>query len=242
MTIDYFHSKPKYLDMAYKIGVLLSGNGVYDGAEIHESVFTLLAIDENRGDAVCFAPNMDQHHVVNHMTGDEMNEKRNVLVEAARIARGAITDIAGINAESIDALVIPGGFGAAKNLTKWAFSGPDGEIHPDVKRVINEMVNANKPIVGLCMGPTVIAKALEGGGLSVHLTAGTTEEASPYEIDAISQGMEKVGAVAEMKTIREIHVDESNKIITAPCYMMDGTITDVRNNIKQALDALFEML
>ncbi len=228
--------------MSNRIGVLLSGNGVYDGAEIHESVFTLLAIDENRGEAICFAPNIDQHHVVNHMTGNEMDETRNVLVEAARIARGAISDLTEMNADKMDALVIPGGFGAAKNLTKWAFSGPEGEINEDVKRIINEMVVANKPVVGLCMGPTVIAKALQGTAVKSHLTVGSTEEESPYEIGAISQGMEQAGAVAEMKTIREILVDADNKIITAPCYMMEGSITDIRSNIKQAIDALFEIL
>ena len=228
--------------MSYKIGVLLSGNGVYDGSEIHESVFTLLAIDENRGEAVCFAPNIDQHHVVNHTSGEEMDEKRNVMVEAARITRGAISDLAEVSHSDLDALVIPGGFGAAKNLTKWAFSGPDGDINDDVKRIINEFAEAKKPIVGLCMGPTVIAKALEGAGMKQHLTVGTTEEASPYEIDAISAGMEKAGAVAEMKTIREIAIDTDNRIITAPCYMMEGSITDIRNNIKQAIDQLFEML
>lgn len=228
--------------MAQKIGVLLSGNGVYDGSEIHESVFTLLAIDENRGEAVCVAPNINQHHVLNHLTGEEMNESRNVLVEAARIARGAVSDLKNATHSDFDALVIPGGFGAAKNLTKWAFNGPDGEINIDVKRIINEMVENGKPVVGLCMGPTVIAKALESAGKKQHLTVGTTEEDSPYEIEAISQGMEKVGAVAEMKTIREISIDIENKIISAPCYMMEGSITDVRNNIKQAIDALFEML
>lgn len=228
--------------MSYRIGVLLSGNGVYDGSEIHESVFTLLAIDENKGEAVCMAPNIEQHHVINHVSGDEMPEKRNVLVEAARIARGAISDLAAINVDKLDALVIPGGFGAAKNLTKWAFSGPDGEINADVKRIISEFVAAKKPIVGLCMGPTVIAKALQGAGLVEHLTVGTTKETSPYEIEAISQGMEKTGAVAEMKTIREISIDNKNRIITAPCYMMEASITDVRENIKQAIDELFEML
>ena len=228
--------------MAHRIGVLLSGNGVYDGSEIHESVFTLLAIDENRGEAVCMAHNIDQHHVVNHISGDEMPEKRNVLIEAARIARGAISDLAEISVENLDALVIPGGFGAAKNLTKWAFNGPDGEIEPDVKRIISEMVKAGKPIVGICMGPTVIAKALEGAGLKEHLSVGTTEEASPYEIDDISKGLEKAGAVAEMKSINEISIDETNKIICAPSYMMEGSITDVRNNIKQGIDELFEML
>lgn len=228
--------------MSHRIGVLLSGNGVYDGSEIHESVFTLLAIDENRGEAVCIAPNINQHHVINHLTGDEMDERRNVMVEAARIARGAVTDLADVSQDGLDALVIPGGFGAAKNLTKWAFSGPEGEINADVKRIVKEFVEAKKPIVGLCMGPTVIAKALEELGLNEQLTVGSTEEASPYEIDAISKGMEKVGAVAKMKTIKEVNVDGINKIITAPCYMMEGSITDVRNNIKQAIDQLFEML
>ena len=228
--------------MVYKIGVLLSGSGVYDGSEIHESVFTLLAIDENKGEAVCIAPNIDQHHVVNHLSGDEMNEKRNVLVEAARIARGAVTDLAEMSSDGLDALVVPGGFGAAKNLTKWAFNGPDGEINADVKRFIVDMVHNRKPVVGLCMGPTVIAKALEEAGLNQRLTVGTTEEESPYEIDAISAGMEKVGTVSEMKTIKEISIDAKNGIISAPCYMMEGSITDVRNNVKQAIDQLFEML
>lgn len=228
--------------MSYKIGVLLSGNGVYDGSEIHESVFTLLAIDENKGQAVCFAPNVNQHHVVNHVSGDEMNETRNALVEAARIARGEISDLAQVKASELDGLVIPGGFGAAKNLTTWAFNGPDGEINAEVKRIINEFVQAKKPIVGLCMGPTVIAKALENAGLSQQLTVGSTAEKSPYEIEAISKGMEKVGAVAQMKTVREIAVDAENRIITAPCYMMEASISEVRANIKQAIDQLFKML
>ena len=230
------------MNFIMKIGVLLSGNGVFDGSEIHESVFTLLAIDENDAEAVCFAPNIDQHHVLNHITGDEMEETRNVLIESARIARGNIKDLKEISAEDIDALVVPGGFGAAKNLTKWAFKGPDGEILPDVKRIINEMVQHGKPVCGLCMGPTVIAKALEGSGVKASLTVGSTEAASPYEIDAISAGMEKTGANAIMKEVTEIMVDESNKIVTAPCYMMEATISQIRNNIKMAVDQTIELI
>lgn len=225
-----------------KIGVLLSGNGVYDGSEIHESVFTLLSIAENGGQYVCIAPNMEQHHVVDHTTGNEMSETRNVLTEAARIARGDISDLATISANDLDALVLPGGFGAAKNLTKWAFNGPDGEIYPEVKRIIAEMVIAKKPVVGLCMAPTVIAKAMENSGVEVRLTVGTDKEPSPYEIEAISQGMEKTGAVAEMKTKNEVLVDVQNKIISAPCYMMEASIVDVRSNTKQAIDELFKLL
>ena len=142
-----------------KIAVLLSGCGVFDGSEIHESVFTLLALDQAGAEYQCIAPNMQQHHVVNHITGDEMNEKRNVLIESARIARGNIKPIEDVSSKDFDGLMMPGGFGAAKNLTEWAFSGPDGKIHPEVRRIINEMVLDNKPVVAVCMSPTVVAKA-----------------------------------------------------------------------------------
>jgi enhancing lycopene biosynthesis protein 2 len=226
--------------MSKKIGVLLSGSGVYDGSEIHESSFTLLSIAQHGGEAVCFAPDVDQHHVINHLNGEEMNEKRNVLVESARIARGAIASASSVNTSELDALVIPGGFGTAKNHTKWAFEGPDGTINSEVKRIIVEMAKANKPLVGLCMGPTTIAKALEGSEIHASLTVGSTAEASPYEIEAISQGMEKAGAKAEMKTIREILIDDKNNIITAPCYMMEATILEVHDNVQQAIKALFD--
>ena len=226
--------------MKKNIAVILSGCGVFDGSEIHESVFTLLAIEENGGTYQCFAPDIEQHHVLNHITGAEMPGKRNVLIESARISRGNILPLSDYKAANFDGLILPGGFGAAKNLTKWAFSGPDGDIDPDVKTAINETVRIQKPIVGLCMGPTVVAKALEGTGLKPHLTVGSTEAASPYDISAISEGMNKTGAVAEMKTVDQIQIDKQNKIITAPCYMMEASVVEVRNNIKQAIDALFK--
>lgn len=225
-----------------KIGVIFSGSGVFDGTEIHEGVFTLLSIKKAGGEAVCFAPDIDQHHVINHITGKEMNEKRNVLVESARIARGDIQSLNQFDASDVDALILPGGFGAAKNLTKWAFSGPDGEINSQVKDAIVSMVKIGKPVAGLCMGPTVIAKALEGSGVEATLTVGTTEEASPYEIDSISQGMEKAGAKTVMKNIYEVSVDTQNKIVTAPCYMMEADILQVRNNVQKAVDELVKLV
>lgn len=224
------------------IGVVLSGCGVYDGSEIHEAVSVLLSIEQNGGDYICYAPNIDQHHVINHKTGEETDETRNVLVESARIARGNISDITSAKTSLLDALVIPGGFGAAKNLTKWAFEGPDGDINSELRKVIIDMVAEGKPVVGLCMGPTVIAKAFEGTGLSLKLTVGTTEESSPYDIDEISKGMEKAGAIAEMCSIEQICVDEENLVITAPCYMMDASILEVYTNTKMAIDKLFELL
>lgn len=224
------------------IGVVLSGCGVYDGSEIQEAVSVLLAIEQNGGDYVCYAPNINQHHVINHKTGEETGEIRNVLVESARIARGNISDVATAKISLLDGLVIPGGFGAAKNLTKWAFEGPDGDINSEVRKLIIDMVAEGKPVVGLCMGPTVIAKAFEGLGLSLKLSVGTTEDSSPYDIAEISEAMNKAGAIAEMCSINEICVDEDNLVISAPCYMMDASITDVYNNTKMAIDKMFEML
>lgn len=225
-----------------KIGILLSGSGVYDGSEIHEAVFTMLSIAQHGAELLIFAPNTNQHHVINHITGEEMNEQRNVLIESARIARGNIKDLEAVTVNDFDALVIPGGFGAAKNITKWAFSGPDGEINSKVKSIILNTIKAKKPIAALCMGPTVIAKALENSGLKSKLTVGTTSEKSPYDIASISEGMEKLGAVAEMKSIKEISVDIDNKIITAPCYMMEASINEVFENIKMTIDKLFDLL
>lgn len=224
-----------------KVIVLLSGCGVYDGSEIHESVLTLLALSENNITYQCVAPNIDQHHVIDHTTGSEMNETRNVLVESARIARGEIVSMNDVKLKEFDALVIPGGFGAAKNLSKWAFSGPEGDIDPSVKAMITEAVDQHMPIVALCMGPTLVAKALENHSLKSILTVGSAKADSPYDIAAISSGMSSLGAKVEEKCIDEIAFDSELQIISAPCYMMEGSILDVRNNIKQAIDRLVEI-
>ena len=149
-----------------KIGVLLSGCGVYDGAEIQEAVLTLLAIEEIDAEAICISIDKEQYHVVNHLNGQEMDESRNMLIESARIARGNIQDINNIDPADIDALVIPGGFGSAKNFTKWAFSGPEGDILPEVKLLLVNMINIGKPIAALCVSPVVMAKALEGSSIN----------------------------------------------------------------------------
>jgi enhancing lycopene biosynthesis protein 2 len=225
-----------------KIGVLLHGCGVYDGTEIHEAVLTMLAIREAGQDYVCIAPDVDQHHVIDHTNGEEINQTRSVLVESARIARGEVEALTIDHANHIDALVMPGGFGTAKNITKWAFSGPDGEIDPLTRDFLRAVVEAKKPIAALCMSPTTLAKALEGTSVNAKLTVGSTDESSPYEIGAISEGVTAVGMTAEMKTVREISVDETNKIVCAPCYMMDADILEVRNNIKQAVKAIVDWL
>lgn len=224
-----------------KFGILLSGCGVYDGAEIQEAVLAMLAVKEIGADYVCIGVDSPQHHVINHTNGSEMNESRNMLIESARIARGNILNIKDVEPADIDALIIPGGFGSAKNLTKWAFEGPDGAILPEVKLLIVNLVNIGKPIAALCVSPIVIAKALEG---SVHssLTLGTDQEASPYDIKAFNAGLEKTGVEAVMKSVREILIDEKNKIVTAPCYMMETDILEVRKNIRLAVEALRDLI
>jgi enhancing lycopene biosynthesis protein 2 len=219
-------------------GILLSGSGVYDGAEIQEAVLSMLAVSEAGDTYTCIGVNADQFHVINHLTGEPMNESRNMLVEAARIARGNIVPIQDVQPADIDGLIIPGGFGSAKNFTKWAFEGPEGTILPEVKLLLVNLVNIGKPIAALCVSPVVLAKALEGSDIHPSLTLGTTAEASPYDIEAFSQGLEKTGATTTYKSVKEIHVDQANKIITAPCYMMDATISEVWKNIHQAVSEL----
>jgi enhancing lycopene biosynthesis protein 2 len=225
-----------------KIGVLLSGCGVYDGAEIQEAVFSLLAIQEAGAEAICLSLNANQHHVVNHLTGEVIPESRNMIVEAARIARGSVHEVSSYDSSQLDAVVIPGGFGSAKNFTTWAFDGPDGTILPEIQEFIKKCISDKKPIAALCVSPVVLALALKHSDVQPTMTLGTDKEKSPYDISAFSGGLTQTGVQAEMKTIREISVDQKLKIVSAPCYMMDATIVEIRNNIQQAVKALIELI
>ncbi|HSH09810.1 MAG TPA: isoprenoid biosynthesis glyoxalase ElbB, partial [Oceanipulchritudo sp.] len=152
-----------------KVGVLLSGCGVFDGSEIHEAVLTLLALERAGVQAVCMAPDKEQLHVINHLTGKETGESRNVLVESARIARGNIENLAAVSAADLDALVLPGGFGAAKNLSRFAVDGPAGEVDPEVRRLVEEMNAARKPIGLICISPAIGAQILGRNGVEVTI-------------------------------------------------------------------------
>jgi len=224
-----------------KFGILLSGCGVYDGAEIQEATMVMLAIVEAGHEYQCISLNKEQHHVINHLTGEEIDQRRNMMIESARIARGEVVEVKDVSPADIDALVIPGGFGSAKNFSKWAFLGPEGEIDAEIKLLIVNMVNVGKPVCALCVSPVVVAKALEGSGISANMTLGSDQESSPYDITGFNDGIESVGAKAEMKTINEVLVDEANKIVTAPCYMMDANILEIRNNVKQAIEATISL-
>jgi enhancing lycopene biosynthesis protein 2 len=225
-----------------KIGVLLSGAGVYDGAEIQEAVLTLLEIERLGYEAVCIGIDALQHHVVNHRNGAEQSSPRNMLEEAARIARGQIQDIRNVVPADIDALVIPGGFGSAKNFSTWAFDGPDGHIRPDVKLLLVNMYNVGKPIVALCVSPVLLALAFEGMDPAPILTIGSTQVASPYQISGFQEGLQAKGMQTQECSIQEICVDTPNRIITAPCYMLEASLPQLQYNIQQALLALQQLL
>ena len=210
--------------MGKKIGVLLSGCGVFDGAEIHESVLTLLFLDRAGAQAICMAPDINQLHVINHLTSEETDEKRNVLVESARIARGEIKNLKDINATDMDALIIPGGFGAAKNLCDFAVKGPDSTIDPEVNRIISDMIDAKKPVGAVCIAPaTVVCALLEK---KPEVTIGN-------DIDTAS-AIEKMGGKHIPCTVDEIHIDEKHKIVTTPAYMLGPGIKDVAEGIENA--------
>jgi len=228
--------------MRMKIAVLLSGCGVYDGAEIQESVFTLAAIARNGGEYQVFAPDVEMHHVIDHTTGNEMPGKRNVLVEAARIARGNIRNITEYDPADFDALIIPGGFGTAKNLTGWAFKGPQAEINAAVASAITATREAGKVTGAFCMGPVVVAKALGNADIHAVLSTGSTEAASPYDIGAIHAGMESLGMQTKNAGISEITIDRENRIVCAPCYMLEAGILEVQNNIETAVKAIADLI
>lgn len=218
--------------MTKRVGVILSGCGVFDGTEIHEAVLTLLALDRAGAESVCVAPDMEQLHVLNHMTQEEMDEKRNVLIESARIARGDITNLNALKADAIDALIIPGGFGAAKNLSNFAVKGPEATVHPEVARILKEMVGAGKPIGAICIAPATLTRALSD--VSPEVTIGTDT--------GTAAGIESMGGRHIACAVDEIHVDSANKIVTTPAYMLGPGIKDVATGIEKLVQKVIALM
>ncbi len=215
------------------IGVVLSGCGVFDGAEIHESVITLLALDRSGAKAVCFAPNTEQMHVVDHLSGEATAENRNVLVESARIARGEISDLATAKAEELDGLIIPGGFGAAKNLCDFAVAGSEAKPHPEVARIVVEMMRVSKPVAAVCIAPALIAAICRDAGIECSVTIGA---------DADTAGaIEAMGASHAECPVSEFCVDEANKLITSPAYMLAGSISEAADGIERTVEELLRL-
>lgn len=213
-----------------KVAVILSGCGVYDGAEIHESVITLLRLDQRGAKVQCFAPNIAQHHVINHLTGKEMPESRNVLVESARIARGDIKDISEANVEEFDALIVPGGFGAAKNLSNFAFKGTECAVQPEVLALAEAFAEAAKPIGLMCISPAIAAKIY---GPGVICTIGKDADTAA----AIS----KMGGEHKECDVSEIVEDSARKLVSTPAYMLANSISEAASGINKMVDRVLEL-
>jgi len=218
--------------MKKKIGVVLSGCGVYDGSEIHEAVFTLLAIDRNNAEAVCMAPDIELDEV-NHLAGSPTGAKRNVLVESARIARGKIRNIAEVKAADLDAVIFPGGFGAAKNLCDFAVKGAGASVQPEVVRLLREMIAAKKPIGAICIAPAMVAAAL-GKECAPQLTIGT-DAGTAAAINA-------TGSCHVDCAVSDFVVDKTNKIVSTPAYMLAGRIGEAAEGIEKAVKAVIELI
>ncbi len=212
------------------IAVVLSGCGVFDGAEIHESVFTLLAIAKAGANYQIFAPNIEQFHVINHLTGQPADEKRNVLIESARIARGDIKSLLEYDQKDFDALLFPGGFGVAKNFSTFAFDGANCTVDDEIEKVILETCKAGKPIGALCISPVVIAKVLDGAEVTIGNDAGTIK------------ALEEMGAKHRFTTHGEVVVDRKYKVATTPCYMLDATIDQIATGAENVVKTVIGMI
>lgn len=212
------------------VAVILSGCGVYDGAEIHESVITLLRLDQRGAKVQCFAPDIAQLHVINHLTGEPMPETRNVLVESARIARGEIKDIREARVEDFDALIIPGGFGAAKNLSSFATEGAACSVQADVLNLAEAFAEAGKPIGLMCISPAIAAKIY---GPGVICTIGTDADTAA----AVS----KMGGTHQECEVSEIVEDKARKLVSTPAYMLAQSISEVASGINKMVDRVLEL-
>ncbi len=217
-------SKPK------KFAVILSGCGVYDGSEIHEATLSLYFISKHGGWYELFAPDIPQHHVVNHLTGEEMPEKRNVLVESARIARGKIRPLPEFDAAEFDGLLLPGGFGAAKNLSDYAFKGAGISVLPDVEKAIRAMVELKKPIGALCISPVILSRVLGDVELTIGQDPGTAAD------------VEQLGSRHRQTSHGQIVADSRYRVVTTPCYMLDATIMQIGEGAENVVKRMMEWM
>lgn len=216
-----------------KVAVVLSGAGFLDGSEIHEAVLTLLALDRAGATVTCLAPDVPQASVVDHARKAPVKETRNVLVESARIARGRITDIARARVADFDAVVLPGGYGAAKNLCDFAAAGAKAKVEPHVARFLLDAFRAKKPIGAWCIAPATLAAALRDEKAGIELTIGSDP--------GTAQALESMGAKHVTCPVHEARVDEAHRIVSTPAYMCDAGIAQVARGIDQAVAALLAL-
>ncbi|MBF0284479.1 MAG: isoprenoid biosynthesis glyoxalase ElbB [Magnetococcales bacterium] len=206
-----------------RIGVVLSGCGNRDGAEIHESVLTLYFLDRAGAEAVCMAPDVPQRMVLNYLTGKPSGESRNVLLESARIARGKIQELSQVKAEQLDGLILPGGSGAALNLSSYGVDGPKGQVNPALAALLTAMHRGKKPIGAICISPAVVAMVFAGQG--IHLTLG------PDPDDA--RALQSMGQQAAVTQVESIVVDETHNVISTAAYMCAASVAEVGVGIEK---------
>ena len=218
-----------------KVGVVLSGCGHQDGSEIHESVFTLHALEKAGAEAIIMAPDMDQFHVINHLNGNEdLSESRNILVESARIARGKVVDVASVSGHQVDALIFPGGTGMAKNIFDYSMAGINCTVISDVQRLVVEILEADKPLGAICIAPVMVAKVLEFLGRTGTVTGGFNDEIN-NDIKAMGINTIEVGA-------EEIVVDKENKIVTTPAYVEAKSMNEAFTGIEKLVNKVLDMI
>jgi len=211
-----------------KVGVILSGCGMYDGSEVHEATLTLFFLDRAGAEIICMAPDIRQVEVIDHVTGKPTGEERDVLLEAARIARGDIRDIAQVGASDLDALILPGGLGASKNLCDFAVSRADCRVNPEVERLIREMHKAGKPMGFICIAPVIASRVLRA-----KVTIGTAK--------GVAAAIEKMGGKHIVCAVDEIAVDEEKKVVSTPAYMLGPTISRIALGIEKLVGKVLEL-
>lgn len=216
-----------------KVGVLLSGCGFLDGAEIHEAVLTLLALDQHKATIICCAPNIDVPEV-DHLTKQPTGAKRNVLREAARIARGEIRDVATVRAADLDALILPGGFGAAKNLCDFAEQGASCTVHPDVEKLVGDCLAQHRPVGAICIAPAALARIAGRRGIKARLTIGDDKGTA----DAIVS----MGCLHQPRPVTEIAIDAEHKIVSTPAYMLGPGPAAVNEGIRKLVEKVLTMV
>lgn len=215
-----------------KVAVVLSGAGFLDGSEIQESVITLLALDRAGVEYQCMAPDMQQMHVVNHLTGEvSQDETRNVLVEAARIARTRIMDIAEANPGDYDAVIFPGGYGAAKNLSDFAVKGAASTVQPDVLQFARQFAQAGKPMGFVCIAPAMIPHIY---GADARLTIGSDADTAA--------AINEMGGIHVNCPVDEFVFDEERKLVSTPAYMLDRRVGEVATGIEKLVNKIIEMI
>ncbi|GJM25243.1 MAG: glyoxalase [Phycisphaerae bacterium] len=217
-----------------KVGVCLSGCGFLDGSEIQEAVFTLLALDQAGASAICCAPEMPQAQVVNHATQDRVGEQRDVLIEAARIARGNIVPLARMDAHSIDAVIFPGGYGAAQNLSTFAVDGPECTVNYEVETLVADMMEMKKPIGVICIAPAMLARLVGKRNIEAKLTIGNDT--------GTAEAINKMGATHCDCPVTEMVVDEENRIVSTPAYMYEASPAQVFEGVKKCVDEMLRLV